>query len=179
MPSLVAVFLGVVTGWVSGGRVRGIANIRVTHPLVVGILFVAQAIARSRYFESGVGTWGLPIWALISTVFAISVARSGNRGLQLVGVGVLLNLLVVLANGGMPVDASAATLGALDSDFYHAASSATHLLWLGDVLRLPLLGGDLLLSAGDVLLLLGVEVAIIEAVLQPSDALDADEERAG
>jgi hypothetical protein len=82
-----------------------------------------------------------------------------------VALGLLLNLLVVSSNGGMPVMPVAAAAAGLHGqlavpvgDFVHVLGlPATRLPWLADVLPLPgkpLLG--IVPSAGDLLLYVGV-----------------------
>lgn len=168
MPLAIAILVGIGLGYACRGRLAGLGNVNVGHPAMILGLFVIQAIARGRYSEHGFGVWGLPVWGLASVALAMLTVASRNRGLRLVGAGVLSNLLVVFANGKMPVaipHAAADLLEASQLAFYAPVSPATHLVWLGDVLQFPSAQVSVLLSVGDVLLMVGVAVTIIEAMV--------------
>jgi len=168
MPLAIAILAGIGLGYACRGRLSGLGNVNVGHPAVILGLFVVQAIARGRYSEHGFGVWGLPVWGFASVALAVLTVVSRNRGLHLVGAGVLLNLLVVFANGKMPValpHTSVELLEASQLAFYAPVSSATHLVWLGDILPFPSAQVSALLSAGDVLLMVGVAVTILEAMV--------------
>jgi hypothetical protein len=99
--------------------------------------------------------------------FMASIAWLNRRspGMAILGSGLLLNFVVIAANGGMPVfgeaiavlKAGVQTAVIPPTDFVHVlGTAATHVPWLADVIPLPgpswLLAiaspGDLLLSAG-------------------------------
>ncbi len=95
-------------------------------------------------------------------------------GFRLCALGLLANSLVIALNRGMPVseqaldalNVDAASAGILEHNFYHVAREGTRLLFLGDVL--PLAGPRVLesvLSLGDMLLLLGIVVVVLECSL--------------
>jgi hypothetical protein len=75
----------------------------------------------------------------------------------LIAAGALLNLVVVLVNGGMPVDPAAAALAGTalrgDDPLHHALDAATRLPFLADVIPLPPLRN--VYSAGDVAIAAG------------------------
>lgn len=82
-------------------------------------------------------------------------------GMLLIGLGLLLNSLVITANQAMPVSATAAARAGLEpppvssDDIKHERlDSSTRLGWLGDVIAVP--GLKEVLSLGDVVLALGV-----------------------
>ncbi len=89
----------------------------------------------------------------------------------MVGVGLALNLLVVLSNGGMPVlltdPIALSNAGAQISrslGFYQLAGPGTVLASLGDVVPLGLGAYRVLLSPGDVLLVVGVAALIVSSM---------------
>ncbi len=109
-------------------------------------------------------------------VLIMAAANWHLIGFRVIALGLVLNALVILANGGMPVSTEALRyLGAHDveaviaaaSPLYVLADSSTLLLVLGDVVPVP---GPApvrsLLSLGDALLMVGV----VAAVLQITDA---------
>ncbi len=92
--------------------------------------------------------------------------------MRIVAVGIGLNLLVVLANGFMPVavpgDRATTTALTLASGFYGPGGRDAVLAWLGDVLLLPLFGATYALSAGDVLLMVGIICLIVKLMQEGS-----------
>lgn len=170
MPVLVAILAGILLGLAGGGQLSRVGDVRIAHPWAVISLFALQGFARGRYLDQGLGDWGLVVWGLSSLCFAGLLLAGRNPGLRIIGAGTLLNLLVVFANGHMPVAAAelnTGTLGSTQLAFYAPVFGATHLAWLGDVLPVTLFGGTTLLSAGDVLLMVGVTVTLVEAMVTP------------
>ena len=118
-------------------------------------------------------TWVSVVW-LVGAMLLLLTAVSNwpYLGLRVVAAGVLLNALAIAANGGMPVSSEALRyLSATDpeavlassSPLYFLADEATVLPLFGDVLPVP---GPLWIrsvaSAGDVLLMIGVVVLVLE-----------------
>lgn len=85
------------------------------------------------------------------------------QSLRLILLGVILNALVIVSNGGrMPVDLEAARVANVDVSSLQAGTDAKHLEigpgtrlgFLGDVIPLPVL--DRVISVGDIAILLGI-----------------------
>ena len=87
------------------------------------------------------------------------LANARIPGMLIAGLGLLMNVSVIVANGAMPVSADAADAAGLSpptqsSAFKHEQmNSETRVRWLGDVVPLPVLGevwsaGDFVLAAG-------------------------------
>ncbi len=78
----------------------------------------------------------------------------------LIGLGFTFNVLVILANGGMPVSPDAIRAlggdptGAVLAGKHHMMTAATALPWLADVIPLPPI--DLIVSVGDLVLVAGM-----------------------
>jgi hypothetical protein len=94
-------------------------------------------------------------------VGAFVVANRRIPGMLLIGAGLALNVIVIGANGAMPVSASAARSAGVEppelgvGDVEHELlDDDTNLPWLGDVLSFPGIPG--VFSVGDVVLALGV-----------------------
>lgn len=115
-------------------------------------------------------------FAWITGSALIVVTAWANRhllGFRVIAIGVVINAVVILANGGMPVSVDALRyLGVQDvegavamaSALYGLAGEGTLLPFLGDVLPIP--GPAFirsLVSLGDILLMIGVVVVILEA----------------
>jgi hypothetical protein len=94
-------------------------------------------------------------------VLGFLIGNRGIPGVVLIGVGLALNVIVIAANGAMPVSASAARNAGVEppgpgvGDVEHELlDDDTIVPWLGDVLSFPGMPG--VFSVGDVVLALGV-----------------------
>ena len=78
-------------------------------------------------------------------------------------VGIAMNLLVILANGGMPVKLAAdEDIPEEDRPNYKPIDSSTRLAFLADWIAV----GNLMISPGDVLLVIGATVLVLSAILR-------------
>jgi hypothetical protein len=160
-----------VVGWILGGRVSRLADLRIRWiPLAIAG-FALQGV-------SAPGSWPL---VLVGISFVLLIAFAGENvrsrlpGARLILVGVLLNFFVIAVNGGMPVTRSALersnqmeTLHALVADGgakHHIATKDDRLLFLGDVV--PLAPVHQIVSAGDAVTYLGVAWLVV-AGMRPS-----------
>lgn len=147
-----AAVLAITVGMIAGGRVGRLKELDLRAPWVFVLAAAAQVglmVLGAAGVSLGVG-WAPALYVL--TFVLVLVGIWVNRrlpGMWLVGVGVLLNLAVIAANGGsMPVDRGLAVRAGntdmvelLDSTAYTnhvAATEGTRLRWLGDVLALPM-----------------------------------------
>jgi hypothetical protein len=108
--------------------------------------------------------------ATFPMMIAVAWLNRRERGLPLLGLGLLLNLIVIGLNGGMPVfesavriaTASAQTAAIPLGDFAHILGGVgTRLPWLADVVPMP--GPDwlrIVVSPGDLLLFAGIVVFV-------------------
>jgi hypothetical protein len=132
---------GVAAGLARGGALAGLAAPEVrSRWLALGCLAVQATVVLLPM--PGAGGFVLLVAAL-ATLLGIARANGRLAGVPLLALGLLLNLLVVLANVGMPV--SAATLGRAGIHLEQPAPhrpDAKHVLDQGDA-RLGLLGDRL------------------------------------
>ena len=168
IPTLVV--LAVVLGYVLGGRLRGFEDLRVNRwGLAIGglALQLIPAFAIGTIPTSVTG----PVMLALSYTFLV-VFLFSNRwipGAPVMRIGLLLNLAVVMVNGGMPVQPQAIERAGGDPYTLTQASPTKHhlmteddVLWqLGDVIPIPPPFGDVL-SIGDVLLYGGLVYSITE-----------------
>ena len=116
--------------------------------------------------------------ASFGLLLVFAVLNVDRPGLLLFAVGVLLNALVVIANGGMPITRQAvirsdqgSTLPALDAGEggakHHLANDDSVLLILGDVTGVPAPIGAAV-SVGDLVLYAGI-AWYVAASMQPSE----------
>jgi hypothetical protein len=146
-----SIALGIVAGSALGGRISRLATLRIRWwPLLVAALAVRILAPLAGDFAA----------ALYLTAFAgvvlVAVADRSLPGMPLIALGSLLNLTVVAANGGMPVDptAAAAVGASIPNDRLHQPlTHATRLPLLADVIPLPLLRS--VYSPGDVVISIG------------------------
>jgi uncharacterized protein DUF5317 len=144
------VVLGVAAGWALGGRIGRLADLRVSWwPL----LAVAIAI---RIFAPAFGD-SLVAWIVgFVIIVAVALVDRSLPGMSVIAAGAALNLLVVLANGAMPVDAAAAVLAGttIPSDGLHRElREGDALALLAD--RIPVAPINRVYSAGDLVLAAG------------------------
>lgn len=174
MLAAVGILWGVTLGWLSGGRITSLPNVGSTRLLVITVLFGLQGVARGRLVGTQALPFAVPVWGVVSGVICIVViwgVRRGiadhiqqARGIAIAVLGIGLNMLVVLANEGMPVVESVGSAKAVAASggFYQILNRGSILPCLGDTLSLNLGSLRFLLSAGDVLLFVGVAILLVE-----------------
>jgi hypothetical protein len=155
---VVAVFTGLAIGLLRGGRIENLADatFRAWPLLVLGV--VVQGLA--AYTAAGAVALILASYVIL-VLFA--AANLGHAGMGVVLVGILLNVAVIGANGGMPVREDAIVAAGIvrrdqvrSLDFgskRHLEGRDDRLTILGDVVPVPLAGevlsfGDLAMSVG-------------------------------
>ena len=156
---LLSLLAAVVVGWARGGSLERLGALPLRSRRLLAFAFVAQL--------AGVVVGG-PFHALglvvsVALVVAFLLRNRGVRGTGLLALGLLLNALVVVANGAMPVSTAAAARAGVSTapitagaDARHELSDATtRLPWLADVVPVPLPVRPEVISPGDVLVAAG------------------------
>ena len=157
---LVVVVLALAAGLARGGSIDALASTRARW---VSLIFAGLVL------QTALDLWDPP-WLSSSTglivviasnllVAAFLVLNNGLPGAWIAGCGLALNVIVVAANGAMPVAPEAAQAGGAEiarrgSIKHEAMGPSTALPWLGDVLPVPVFRE--VLSAGDILLTAGI-----------------------
>jgi hypothetical protein len=158
-----------------GGDVRRLSQLRIRHiELLLGAFAVKVAVALLGTAHSPVAVTIARPLNVIGAVLLLAVVWLNRRipGALLFGVGLTLNLIVILAFGGrMPVllphdaDPNSAVLALLRGglDPLHVVLDHPQGLWfIGDILTMPSIGGhSSLVSIGDLLMAAGVAWLII------------------
>ncbi len=172
--------LGVLLGW-AVGRALGGSTMRLADPgfrwlwlPILSAIFQMCTTPLSQVIPLPVESWYSLIVVLTygaNVIFALANLRP-LAGSLLILLGTVGNFAVIAVNGWrMPVSPSALHLPQLVAPAerlgYYMADSSTRLLWLGDILPLPLplVGGYM--SLGDIFLFLGVAVLIAGRMLMP------------
>jgi Family of unknown function (DUF5317) len=137
-------------------------------------LVVAAAVVQVGTSVLAPGSAPLRATALVLTAVLVALFVYGNRrvaGTPLIGLGLLLNVMVVAANAAMPVSVDAARRAGITPDALHLEDDAmreplgasTLLPWLGDVVPVALPWSPQVVSPGDVLVAAGVGLLLVAA----------------
>lgn len=173
---LEAVLLGLLVGWLRGGRSLNIGALEIKGWVLIVIGFLLQTLPMLLGRMSWMARYGHIIaFATLVLVFLIVILNGEKRGFWLVAVGAVLNILTMTFHGlKMPVSLaglkSAGHLELLDSVTNNAVINYTGLSqfshwsdYLGKVVVLPdfyplaqvITFGDLLMSIGLFLFVVG------------------------
>jgi hypothetical protein len=148
-----------------GNPMQGLATVRLKGESILLIMLVGQLALPALHLRGAPARVAFLVWAATFPVMILVCwVNRHEPGIPLVGSGLFLNMVVVYANGGMPVHPAAVAMaqhGAVVSipagDFVHVAATGGILLpWLADILpatgpswiRLVASPGDCLLAAG-------------------------------
>ena len=159
---LIGVVLAVGISLLRGGRFSSAASndLHWLPVLVAGLLLQTGLDALAD--RGLVGDAGTVALLLVSeaAVLGFCIRNWDRAGMVLIGLGFTLNVLVILANGGMPVDPDAIRAmggdptGMVLAGKHHLMDAATALPWLADVIPVPPIG--LIVSVGDIVLVVGM-----------------------
>ena len=160
---VVMVLIGVVAGLVRPRRTR------YGPPRAVAVVFAAAAIQVASVATAGVVHAALLATSIVLGALWIALQRR-HLASVLLAIGVSLNLAVVAANGGMPVDSGAlARVGRRDVDvtrgflYKHVPMTGeTRLSWLGDRIPVPIQRN--VISVGDVLMAFAICLWVADSV---------------
>lgn len=177
---VLVVATGIIVGYLMGGRLRGMASLRLRAVWLVWLPVAVSLLASLPWTRDRSGLANALVLPATAAVGAFLVGnallqRAGIRiALTLMSVGWLLNLAVVVVNGGMPVPRDLLAGPEPAARLYEVAgmhlvphvpiSPSTGLAWLGDVLRLQTAEVVVPFSVGDVLLVLGTILLIALAM---------------
>jgi uncharacterized protein DUF5317 len=177
---LYAVIAGLFLGLIGGGRLTGLAELRFRWSAVMLAGLLVQVILFTDAIAERVGALGPPIYVASTAAVLVAVLRNlAIPGMAIVVAGAASNLAAIVANGGfMPVSPGALlALGKSPATIYsNSAVVADPALWfLTDIFALPSwLPFTNVFSVGDVLIAVGVAVAIVVAMRQTTAAIPAE-----
>lgn len=156
----------------AAGRLAGGRSTRyLTHRLdAVPLVVAAFAVQALEPFTGRVVAYSYPLSLAVSATLMVQFTARNARvpGVPLAGLGLLLNALVVIANGAMPVSAEAVARAGisaealrLDTDPRHEPMDGnTRLHLLGDIVPTPIPGHREVDSVGDVALAAGLGLLV-------------------
>ncbi|MET0903420.1 MAG: DUF5317 family protein [Acidimicrobiales bacterium] len=165
---MLTLVLAAVAGLIVG-LARSPAGVHTVRPRVehVGLLAVGAGLNALAVLLDGTASL-FALIASLAVLIAVAVANRHITGVAVVGCGLLLNLVSVAVNGGMPVRASALEAAGVISegqpveveDPRHLETAADPIPVLGDVLPVPLTNE--VLSFGDLIVIVGAADAVRE-----------------
>ncbi len=166
---------GLVAALLAGGRVARFADIRFRMPLIVAAAYGIKEVGvyYAPLARSPIAPW-LYVVALAALIAWTVWHRDVLPGIEVVALGMTMNLVVVLANAGhMPVSWALSDRGPKELrqngvlGQYILAGHHTRLDWLGDWIALPGTLGKMLpqaYSPGDLVAALGMAIAVFLAI---------------
>lgn len=171
-----AALLGILIGWLRNGKLKQLTRISLPGwPLIIGAVFIQGTVWVDFNFSSNYLGKYYPYLYISSFIILLLFVflQKMQAGMILLGLGILLNLLVITANHGMmPVDttrmpaAVAEELAAGNkSPFHIPATDETWLGFLGDRIPIPVYRNQLF-SAGDLMMGMGIIVFIQQNMLK-------------
>ncbi len=171
---LIGIVLAVGVSLARGGRLdaRADTDLRLLPVLIAGLLAQTLLDALAARGRADTAVVAALLVVSLAAVLAFVIANWFRAGMALVAAGFVLNAIVILGNGGMPVSAHAIESlgGDLTSDDiagkHQIADADTALSWLGDVIPVP--GLRLIVSLGDVLLVAGMIPLAHDLMTPPS-----------
>lgn len=171
-----AIPAGIGVGLLLGGRLEGLLALRFRWAaLAVGGLLV-QVVLFTPFGDELAGDLAPTIYvASTVAVFIAVLANLRLRGMAIVAVGALANLLAIVSNGGaMPADPGALVIAGFSGPGEHTNSvvlAEPAFRPLTDIFALPApLPMANVFSVGDVLIGLGVAIVIVAAMRRPAGA---------
>jgi hypothetical protein len=170
---LYALVAGVVIGLLTGGRLERLDGLGLRWVPLALVGLAVQLVLFIGPVGDAAGILGPAVYvASTGAVLAFGVRNIRLTGLPIVAAGAALNLAAIVANGGvMPTTAAAMTAAGLDptDGFSNSAIVASPALApLTDIFALPAwLPLANVFSIGDLLIGIGVALAIVAAMRRP------------
>jgi hypothetical protein len=175
-----AIPTGILLGLVAGGRLDGLAALRLRWAWLAVAGLLVQVVLFSETGNELAGAGGPAIYVGSTLAVFVAVVRNiGITGMPLVALGSLSNLVAITSNGGfMPADPAALHAAGLDGPGSHTNSIVLEnpaFEPLTDIYAIPAsLPFANVFSVGDVLLGVGIVVVIVAAMrrrVPPDEAL--------
>ncbi len=173
----IVIFISLAIAVLRGGRLVNLGDIELR---AWWLLFVALALQFGTGLlpEDESSAWLGVAMVLLSfaLIMVMVILNRSKPGMGMTALGVLMNFVVIAANGGMPVLAGAAEVASgftvstpdLSGTFKHVPLDGTsHLTFFADVIPLRLVGIGEVISLGDVFLALGLGVFLESELRRP------------
>jgi Family of unknown function (DUF5317) len=176
---LYAIPLGILAGYLLGGRISRLADLRLRWIPLALLGLLLQVLLFTDALGSPFGDASPAVYVLSNLlVFAMVLRNVRVPGMALAAVGAASNLLAIIANGGyMPADPEAFVALGLGAPGYTNSTLVTDpaVPFLTDIFAMPAwMPAANVFSVGDVLLGIGVALTIALAMRGSSPATRAD-----
>lgn len=174
---LYAVVLGIIAGYITKGRLKNLALRPLYWKNLAIFAFLIQLVIFSNLpFIDALPAMFIVIMHYISYIclLAFIIRNRSNLGITVVGIGILLNSLVIFLNGGhmptIPQNLKNTSVGQSadlinQGEAVHNSAkmtSETLLSWLGDIFYLPSwVPLSNVFSIGDILIAVGICIYIV------------------
>jgi len=173
------ILIALIVGFVSGGNLKNLGNINIRKVNLVFVSLFVRYLPSVLNLEIFSNYYNLkeiisPIFFIVSyfLIILVLILNIDDRTLNIVLAGSVMNLIVVVANGGyMPVSRAALERGGYNFskvtgeflDMNHIISSeSTKLYFLSDIILIPPpYPFPQILSVGDVFMCLGIFLFVI------------------
>jgi hypothetical protein len=164
---LLVLIISVAVGWVRGGSLRNLTEIRVKMWWLLPLGFIvlaASAFVPNDKHELAVA---LVLVSYLPLLLFVWLNRE-LTGMWIAGLGILMNFTVIVLNSGMPVLTEAVSIAGGSSDIVLGAKhvildEGTRLPFLADIIPLP----GAVLSLGDVFLAIGIGAFLEDQMRKP------------
>jgi len=173
----IVVFAALAIAVLRGGRLVNLGDIELGWGWLLLVALGLQLGTRFLPDESWADWVGVMMVLVSFALLMAMVLRNRSKpGMWIAGLGVLMNFIVIAANGGMPVLAGAAEVASgftvadpdLSGSFKHVPLDASsQLTFFADVIPLRLIGIGEVISLGDILLALGLGVFLEHELRRP------------
>ena len=169
---LYAIPIGIVAGFLVGGRLDGLGALRLHWVPLILLGLLLQVAIFSDAIGRAVGDAGPAIYIASAAIVFVAVLRNVRiPGVALIALGAGSNLAAIVANGGwMPADPNAlAAIGGIGGGYTNSVELAAPALGpLTDIFALPAwLPFANVFSVGDVLIGVGIAATIALAMRGP------------
>lgn len=170
---LYAVLVGLLLGFLAGGRIAGLSTLKIRWPVAIVVGLLTQIVLFTDAVAARVGDMGAVVYVASTLLVLAAVVRNWRiAGMPLVAVGAVCNMAAIVANGGyMPAgEAAMAALGKTDPEIYsNSAVVAEPALWfLTDIFAIPAgVPFANIFSFGDILIGVGIAMVIVIAMRRP------------
>lgn len=178
MIAIIIITLGILRAFLKGGQLSRLMDVQIRWPLLILFSFLLKAtfhplIQQHINFEPWMIMSVFAIQHLLLFIFIGLNIR--KRYMWLIGMGIFLNFLVSLLNGGaMPVSRQVLEINSLAKQAhllqigkipnYILIHAKTPLWFLGDIIYIPILQGQFI-SIGDIFLIIGILLFIQSIML--------------
>lgn len=176
---LIAIIIGLIIGFLAKGHLSNLTHIKFKCVMLIFASFAVELLAKillkMNIIELGVISFTLHLITYL-LLFIMIFKNKHRLGVKLIGVGTLLNAIVIFANGGMmPIGTYALNyLGISPTNkvagMYYVATEGTHFLYLADILPIYLWKIGFILSVGDLWIILGIMVLIVQTMTKEGEA---------